>query len=318
MVLVRLDEVAYRCKLSKRNVYEWVKKGILVPVQRDRSVTGGLVFNETDVSSIEKLLNENITVFTAAKKLGVPYQFMTKWLEANGIAMEEEYIGSKTKHFLKVKWLEENQHKIVSAYDVAKGKKRKRVGSGIELMLHENGVRLFQRLKRDGEQLLVVNTNPIIVRNKYGIVDVGIDLIRVSETWNDAPYSGYKGNIICRVPKSLAIDDEAFTAVHLLISYVGTKNIRIFDEEDFYVVVCRSGYIPLDPVITVFLELYLVDGVYFEEEERLVLGDIEMRLNIGVPYSVLKKLQEAAGIDNVSVQAFISELASKWATPIKE
>jgi predicted DNA-binding transcriptional regulator AlpA len=311
--LVHLNDVATRCNVSRRNVYEWVKKGILVPAKRDRPVTtGALVFEESDVAKLEKLLTENITVHAAAKKIGVPYLFFNKWLDTNGVVMEQNYIGDKTKYFVKVQWLDEHQNEIIASYEKVKGKKRKRVGTGNELTLEANGVRLFERLEQDGAQLLVINTNPVKIRNSTGIINVSLDPNRMSDPCLDTPYSGYKGSITCRIPKHLPIDSSAFEALEKLVYYMGTKNIRVFEEENLFVIVCRSGFIPFERVIKEFLEKYLQEGVYCEEGGQLVLGDVEKRLNIGVRYSSMGKLQKAANLEGVSVQVFISRLVDQW------
>lgn len=51
--------------------------------------------------------------------------------------------------------------------------------------------------------------------------------------------------------------------------------------------------IPLVPSVVHVLDAFTVeDGQYFVDGTELILGDIEKRLNIGIPYSCLKELEE--------------------------
>jgi len=307
---VRLEEVVKRCGVNRRSIYDWVKRGVLVPAERSR-VLPGMVFKKEDVEKLEVWINKHISVHAAAKKIGVPYLFFTKWLDLNKIILQEGIIDNKTKYVLLVEWLEKNQKEIVEAYNQSAGKKRKKLGN-YELQIEHEGLRLFGRFHWRGEMATIINVKPLMVRDRHGLIEVNARDIESLHPSLEVAYAGNRGTLVCRVPKSSLEDELVCEGLDNIVYYLGVKNVRVYEEESEYIVSCRFGILPLVPSILHVLDSFVADGgEYFVEGEDLIIGDVEKRLNIGIPYSCLKDLKKVASAQNISVQVLISRIVEE-------
>jgi predicted DNA-binding transcriptional regulator AlpA len=309
--MIKLEEVATRLGVTKRTIYDWVNKGILQPANEKSFVGASIVFNEKDVEKLKELLTKNISLHAAAIRVGVPYLFLKNWVREHGGDIKEEVKGKSTKYFLEVTYINEHQSEILEAYHISKGTKREKKDLGRELMLYANGYRLFDKIDQDGQSMLVMNTNPVELRTSLNTFNSSQRLNFTSSPCLNLPYSGYRGQCVCVMPKDESIDSPIYSALESLVYQFGTKNIRVFEGESSYTVLLRNGRIPnIGPVKEVLLQ-YVKEGEVYEDGETIVLGEYD-RVSVPVHLSWLKRLNDTAEARNVSISQWISMQIERW------
>jgi hypothetical protein len=130
-----------------------------------------------------------------------------------------------------------------------------------------------------------------------------------SEPCLELPYAASKGAIHFRVPHA-SLDDATLQMLRIMVHQFGKKNIRIFTEQDSYLVIVRNGMVIHNHLETeALLRNYVIEGEIFSTDEGIILGDFIHRLTISLHYSEFQKLHKRA---EGKVQELILKLVRKY------
>ncbi|MDQ0896217.1 MULTISPECIES: helix-turn-helix domain-containing protein [unclassified Paenibacillus] len=302
--MLTTDDAMTELNLSRRTIFEWIKKGILHPIgSRD-----GLRFSPDEIKKVREFFNEHVTMREAALILEVPLQFIKSWIEKNvdPAFPSHPYLRNAT-YAIPKKWIDSHRVEICGEFNGHKNRKRNtpKEIKGRELNPFFNGYRLFDSVDRDGEHCWIVDTDPVTIlcNGKMVVLDKSVPE-GTSEPCLNLPYAASKGAVRFSIPHA-SLDDTTLHMLGTMVHQFGTKNIRIFWEQNSYLVVVRNGMVLRNRENETLLKNYIVDGEVFSTDEGIILGDFVHRLTISLHYSEFQKLHKAT---DGHVQELISKI----------
>lgn len=288
--MLTIHDVITELNLSRRTVFNWIKKGILHPTSSQDS----LQFSPDEIEKVRRFFNEHVTTREAALILEVPMTFLNRWIENNieGGFPAHPYLSNATA--IPKAWID--SHRVVISGEFSGQKKRNRNTpkeiKGRELNPFFNGYRLFDRFDKAGDYCWIVDTDPftILSNGKMVVLDNPVPEGN-SEPCLNLPYAASKGAVRFRIPFA-SLDDRTLQMLGIMVHHFGTKNIRVFAEQDLYLVVVRSGMVLRNREFETILKDYVVEGQIFSNDDGIVIGDFVHRLTISLHYSEFQKLHK--------------------------
>ncbi|CAG7651296.1 helix-turn-helix domain-containing protein [Paenibacillus allorhizosphaerae] len=291
--MLTIDDVIKELSLSRRTVFDWIKKGFLHPTNS----RGGLQFSYDEIKKIKEFFNEHVTMREAAITLEVPLQFIKSWID-NRVdpPFPTHPYQRNASYAIPKKWIETHRAEICRDFIGQKSRKRNtpKEIKGRELKLFFNGYRLFDHINKEGEEWWVIDTDPItLFYNGETRVLAKAAPLGTSEPCLDLPYAANKGAVRFKVPYA-ALDEMTLQMLGIVVHQFGTKNIRIFSEQESYLIVVRNGMILPSLEFEGLLKSYVVEGELFPTDGGIILGDFVHRLTISLSYSEFQKLQKTS------------------------
>lgn len=309
------NEFAQICNIDKRLVYAWVDRGLVKT--RNKNL---YLFDEEEVNRMKALFELYVPVVIAAENIEVPYGFLKKWVQENNVNTINLGLDAKTKYFITKEDLAIFEQKIKHSYNLAKGKKRKKSNLGIELVIYENGFRLFDVLETKIGIALVIRTSPPLFQLESGLVqELGVADIRSrSLECFDMPYNGQKGFTAFLIPKKKTFKFSDYNEIGKLVYLLGKKNLRVFDEKNAFTVICRNALLPKDEISFEYLRRVLIEGNIKECEDGIIIGDYEKRVTISIKYPDYLKIKKIAKNEDKNELSMISEILGNQLKSIGE
>ncbi|RED75970.1 helix-turn-helix protein [Cohnella phaseoli] len=296
------EEVARLCDVTVRTVYDWNKKGLVVGFQEGKN----LRFRKSDFHFYET----SISLRKAAIEIDVPLKFLIQWVEKKKKLLSAPFASNTKKYFVDKMWLSQSKDQILEEYRSKQKKTNEKDRTGKKLSLFKDSLRLFDSVDIDGSKYRITNLDLLEVIDALGQRKTLANLEWQSAECLNRPYIGYEGRTEFRIPKSNDIYSVEFFVLERLVYYCGIHNVIIYENSNYYLVVCRNCIIPYNEALYAALSQYVIDGyVWVDGIGNIVLGEYEIRLTVPLKYSSMLEIENIlkSNLDDSSIPKWIGK-----------
>src|SRR5690606_32352340 len=218
---------------------------------------------------------------------------LKEWLETNVAEELVPHTYSRSALFAIPKTtILKHQDDIRWAYQQHSSRKRNtpRDVKGREMPITDQGYRIFDSVELKDGQYWVVSTNPVVLSDLSGNQLYPKEQGKSCPPKN-VPYVAQKGRTRLRVDK-VQITELGYEVLRDLAYECGERNLRVFDNEDCFILLVRNGMVLENREgYEELLRSYVIDGTLFKEDgNRIIIGDQLQRVTISLLHSEVQRL----------------------------
>jgi len=304
------DELAVLLDKPSRKIKQWVEMGMAAPVNPDTYRSdGGYRFSEEEYARLKLLFGPDmLSLSDAAKLIGISKQYLTTLAKADPPEISSQLInyGKQPRRIFR----RADCESLKAALRMREGTQYKRE-SGYELSLYGNNVRLFDTFTLQNQRVLVISVDPVKLLSENEYIIEPTRSIPISRPCADLPYEKRTGTIIFNIPKLTNVNDKIYAILSKMVEYLGTKNIRVFDRGDVYVVRCRKSQFQGNYEEAAVLKKYKVEGYLHVSGNTIELDGAVVTKRTNISKSLFHKIEEIANTTNQSFDVTLNMLLSK-------
>ncbi|MDQ0255629.1 transposase [Evansella vedderi] len=306
------SEVAKRLGVSEHTIYNHVKKGDLIPVNKDNwHLEGGFIFSESEIEKVRhRYIKPDLSTQDVANRLGVSITTVLRYIKEGQLLSYQRMYKGKVRHFVKN---DDLQNFIMQHYQ---DKKKKNV-------FHSKTSRffLFQpfRHKDTNELARIIEFNGSYDGKAVSEEEKQFDyLLRLEREGYEPIFqlkygkqSTKRGYAKFEFPFPKQIKSTVYKVIEMVYKVAGPQNMKLETTENTIRLQVKPTLFPLDKTENIdeidLLKNHITEGkVLVRPNGVLVESDLES-IHAYVPSALKEEVKKLAEAEEKTIEDIVTE-----------